>query len=199
MFVNVSAYFESCRLNPTCNQLYVDMYRYERNGTDRAAARTPSNYGQPIRRIEPNGLGQAVNQISFTFIHSGNFSGFYIGVRATGTCASIRRLQVYYNSFQPFAPSPVICPETGLPPQGTTIQVNCSCPANSDRTSPNLTLTCSSDGTCTGNTSCQCQEGYQQLPRQCEGTYATSKFITVAMGIARSCHENATGTYFCTH
>ena len=199
VIVNVSAYFESCRLIPTCNRLYVDMYRYERNGQDDAAARTTSNYGQPIRRIQPNGLGQAVNQISFTFTPSGNFSGFYIGVRATGTCASIRRLQVYYNSFQPFAPSSVICPETGLPPQDTTIQVNCSCPANSARTSSNLTLTCSSDGTCTGNSSCQCLEGYRQLPRQCEGTYATSKFITVAMGIARSCHENATGTYFCMH
>ena len=171
VFVNVSAYFESCRLarNPRCNQLYVDMYLYERNGQDRAAARTTSNY-QFIRRIQPNGLGRAVNQISFTFIPSGNFNGFYIGVRATGTCASIRRLQVYYNSFQPIAPSPVICPKTGLPPQGTTIQVTCSCPANSVRTSSNLTLTCSSDGTCTGNPSCQCLEGYRQLPRQCEGT-----------------------------
>ena len=71
VFVNVSAYFESCRLNPPCSRLYVDMYRYERNGTDRAAARTTINYGQPIRRIQPNGLGQAVNQISFPFIPSG--------------------------------------------------------------------------------------------------------------------------------
>ena len=172
VFVNVSAYFESCRLarNPTCSQLYVDMYRYERNGTDRAAARTTSNYGQPIRRIQPNGLGQAVNQISFTFIPSGNFNGFYIGVRATGTCASIRRLQVYYNTFQPIAPSPVICHETGLPPQGTTIQVTCSCPANSVRTSSNLQLTCSSDGTCTGNPSCQCLEGYGFQGAECNGT-----------------------------
>ena len=173
VFVNVSAYFEGCRLNPSCSQLYVDMYRYERNGTDRAAARTPSNYGQPMR-IQPNGLGQAVNQLSFTFIPSGNFIGVYIGVRATGTCTSIRRLQVYYNSFQPFAPSPVICPVTGVPPQGTMIQVICSCPANSVRTSSSLTLTCSSDRTCTGNPSCQCLQGYRQLPRQCEGTYVKS-------------------------
>ena len=171
VFVNVSAYFESCRLarNPRCNRLYVDMYHYERNGTDLAAARTPRNYRQ-LMLIEPNGLGQAVNQITIPFIPSGNFNGFYIGVRSNGTCASIRRLQVYYNPFQPPAPDLVICPETGLPPQGTTIQVKCSCPANSVRTSSSLTLTCSSDGTCTGNPSCQCLEGYGFQGAECNGT-----------------------------
>jgi len=53
VFVNVSAGFTECRLaqNPRCNQLYVDVYRYERNGRNDAAARTTSNY-QLIRRVQ---------------------------------------------------------------------------------------------------------------------------------------------------
>lgn len=42
MFVNVSAGFIECRFtyNPRCNQLYVDVYYYEKNGRNDAIART---------------------------------------------------------------------------------------------------------------------------------------------------------------
>ena len=34
VFVNITANFQECRLNPSCTQYYVDMYHYERNGVD---------------------------------------------------------------------------------------------------------------------------------------------------------------------
>ena len=170
VFVNISAGFTECRLaqNPRCNQLYIDMYRYERNGRNDSAATTTSNY-QFIRRIQqPNGFAQRAYQTSFTFIPSGNSNGFYLGFKDTGTCVNIHHIQIYYNKFTPVALSPVICPETGLPPAGTTASVTCSCPANSVATS-SLQMTCRSDGTCTGNPTCQCNEGYQKLSGQCRG------------------------------
>jgi len=176
VFVNISAGFTECRLNSQCNQLYVDMYRYERNGRNDAVARTTNNY-QLIRRVQqPNGFAQRSYQTSFTFIPSGNSNGFYIGFKDTGTCVNIQRIQIYYNKFIPVAPSPVICPETGLPPAGTTASVTCSCPANSVANS-SLQMTCHSDGTCTGNPTCPCNEGYQKLPGECRGTFSTSEFI----------------------
>jgi len=172
VFVNISAGFTECRLaqRPRCNQLYVDMYRYERNGRNDAAARTTSNY-QLIRRVQqPNGFAQRTYRTSFTFNPSGNTNGFYVGIRATGTCINVQRLQIYYNEFMPNVDPPVRCPQTGLPPAGTTASVTCSCPANSVATS-DLQLICSSDGTCIGNPTCQCHEGYQELSRQCRGAH----------------------------
>ena len=171
VFVSVSAYFEGCRLarNPTCNQLYVDMYRYERNGMDRAAARNTSNYGQPMR-IQPNGLGQAVNQISFSFIPSGNFNGFYIGVRANGTCASIRRCQVYYRISPKRTVGLVTYPEIALPALGSTTPVTgvASCAPNS-RNLTSLQVTCFADGNCEDSATCACNQGYKHLATCCIG------------------------------
>ena len=113
VFVNISAGFTECRLaqNPRCNQLYVDMYRYERNGRNDGAARTTSNY-QLIRRIQqPNGFARRTYRTSFTFNPSSNFNGFYVGIRATGTCINIQRLQIYYNESPPVTSPPVVtCP-----------------------------------------------------------------------------------------
>jgi len=143
------------------------MYRYERNERDDAVARTTSNY-QLIRRVQqPNGFAQRTYQTSITFIPSGNSNGFYLGFKDTGTCVNIQRIQIYYNKFTPVAPSPVICPETGLPPAGTTASVTCSCPANSVATS-SFQMTCRSDGTCTGNPTCQCQGGYGLQEEHCK-------------------------------
>ena len=174
VFVNISTNFQECRLasNPSCTQLYVDMYRYERNGADATAASTTTNY-QLVRRIEqPSGfIGQQYNA-SFSFTPSGNTNGFYLGFRDTGTCVNILRLQVYYNALQPVVDPPVTCPEVGRPPQGSTVPVTCSCPPNSTvAPGSSLQLTCYPDGTCTGNPSCQCKEGHQEITGGCRGTY----------------------------
>ena len=125
---------------------------------------------------KPNGFAQQTYQTSFTFIPTGSFNGFYLGFKDTGTCVNIQRIQIYYKKFTPVASSPVICPETGLPPAGTTASVTCSCPANSVATS-SLQMTCRSDGTCTGNLTCQCQGGYGLQEEHCEGTRHTTEII----------------------
>ena len=96
VFVNITANFQECRLNSACTQLYVDMYRYERNGVDATAARDTSNY-QFIRRFEqPSGFSQQQYSASFSFTPN-NTNGFYLGFRDTGTCVNLQRLQVYYS------------------------------------------------------------------------------------------------------
>ena len=89
---------------------------------------------------------------------------------------NIQRLQIYYNEFMPDVDPPVVCPRTGLPPQGTSASVTCSCLANSVATS-DLQLTCHSDGTCTGNPTCQCWGGYGLQEERCEGTSHSAEII----------------------
>ena len=96
VFVNITANFQECRLNPGCTQLYIDMYRYERNGVDATAARDTNNY-QFVRRIEqPSDFSGQQYAASF-FFASGDTNGFYLGFRDNGTCVNILRLQVYYS------------------------------------------------------------------------------------------------------
>ena len=172
VFVNITANFQECRLNSACTQLYVDMYRYERDGVDATAARNTTNY-QFVRRIEqPSGFSQQQYAASFNFTPSGNTNGFYLGFRDTGTCLNILRLQVYYIIICPVVDPPVVCPKVGQPRQGSTVQVSCSCPANSIVTpGSSLQLTCHSDGTCDGNPSCQCNEGYREVTGGCVGMH----------------------------
>ena len=171
--MNITANFQECRLAryPNCTRLYFDMYRYERNGVDATAARTTNNY-QLVRRIEqPSNFSGQQYAASFSFTPSGNTNGFYLGFRDTGTCVNLQRLQVYYNALQPVVDPPVVCPEVGRPPQGSTLPVTCSCPANSTvAPGSSLQLTCYPNGTCTGNPLCQCDEGHQAITRRCRGT-----------------------------
>ena len=180
--MNITANFQECRLNlannPSCTQLYVDMYRYERNGMDATAARTTTNY-QFLRRIEqPSGFSQQMYETSFNFTPSGNFNGFYLGFRDTGTCVNILRLQVYYIALQPPVDPPVVCPEVGRPPQGSTVPVTCSCPGNSTVTpGSSLQLTCYRNRTCDSNPSCQCNDGYREIIRGCVGMHISYALV----------------------
>ena len=101
VFVNITANFQECRLNPSCTQLYVDMYRYERNGVDATAARNTNNY-QFERRIEqPSDFSGQQYPDSFSFTSNDtnrSYLGFYLGFRANDTCVNILRLQVYYST-----------------------------------------------------------------------------------------------------
>ena len=101
VFVNITANFQECRLNPSCTQLYLDMYRYERNGVDATAARNTNNY-QLVRHIEqPSDFSGQQYADSFFFTSNdtnGSYLGFYLGFRANDTCVNILRLQVYYST-----------------------------------------------------------------------------------------------------
>ena len=97
VFVNITANFQECRLNPSCTQLYFDMYRYERNGVDAIAARSTTNYQLVQRIVQPSNFSgqQYMTSLSFT---PGDTNGFYLGFRDTGTCVNILRVQVYYST-----------------------------------------------------------------------------------------------------
>jgi len=171
VFVNISAGFTECRLaqNPPCNQLYVDVYRYERNGRNDAAARTTSNY-QLVRRIQqPNGFAQRTYQTSFNFSPSGNSNGLYIGVRATGTCINVQRLQIYYRASPRRTDGLVTYPEIALPTRSSTAAVTdiATCAANSHNLT-SLQVTCFADGRCDTDATCACNPGYEyNITTQC--------------------------------
>ena len=175
VFVNISAGFTECRLaqNPPCNQLYVDVYRYERNGRNDAAARTTSNY-QHVQRIQqPDGFVQRTYQTSSTFIPSGNFNGFYIGIRDTGTCVNIQRIQIYYRASPSRTDGLVTYPEIALPALSNNAAVTdiAMCAANS-RNLTSLQVACFTDGRCEDIATCACNPGYKyvaSMPPQCRG------------------------------
>ena len=164
--VNISVSFAECRQNSNCNQLFVDLYIYERNGREDTAARNTSNY-QHVRRIEqPSAFSGREYAASFSFTPSGNFNGFYLGFRdtASSTCVNIQRLQVYYRFHPQRVVGLVTYPEIALPPENTTTPTRlvAICAANSQPTS-SLQFMCYPNGTCVGNPSCQCRVGHQEV------------------------------------
>ena len=176
VFVNITANFQDCRLNPgSCTQLYVDMYRYERNGVDATAARTTTNY-QLVRRIEqPSDFSGQEYAASFSFTPPGSTNGFYLGFRATGTCVNIRRLQVYYRISPRRTDGLVTHPEIALPRADSigSMTAMAVCAANSTNLT-SLLLTCFANGSCVDVASCACIPGYEYVAgtggsAQCRG------------------------------
>ena len=178
--MNITANFQECRLNSACTQLYVDMYRYERNGVDATAARNTTNY-QLVRRIEqPSGFSQQQYAASLCFTPLGNTNGFYLGFRDTGTCVNILRLQVYYRT-KPQSPVGLVTyPEIALPPKDSSEAVTAiaSCAANSTNLTSFL-VTCFANGTCVDVASCGCVPGHEYIAgtggsAQCSGESNTT-------------------------
>ena len=173
--VNISVRFAECRQNTDCNQLFVDLHIYERNGREDTAARNTSNYRHVQRIEQPSVFSGREYAASFSFTPSGNFNGFYLGFRDTdnSTCANIQRLQVYYRFLPRRVVGLVTYPEIALP-LATPTRIVAICAANSEPTS-SLQLMCYSNGTCVGDPSCQCRVGYQEVQLQnreaeCRGT-----------------------------
>ena len=172
VIVNITTNFQECRLNPSCNQLYVDMYRYERNGVDATAARTTTNY-QFVRRIEqPSGFSGQQYTTSFNFTPSGNTNGFYLGFRDTGTCVNILRIQVYYRISPQRTDGLVTYPEIALPRQGSTTAM-ATCAANSTNLT-SLLVMCFANESCVDVASCACVPGHEYVngtggSAQCSG------------------------------
>ena len=164
VFVNISVNFQECRLNPSCTQLYVDMYRYERNGVDATAARNTANY-QLVQRIEqPSDFIGQQYAASFSFTPSGNTNGFYLGFKDTVTCINLQHLQVYYRISPQRNVGLVLYPEIALPLQGSSGSMTAMavCAANS-RNLTNLLITCFANGSCVDVASCACVPGYEYV------------------------------------
>ena len=177
VLINISASFAECRLaqNHCCNQLCVDMYHYERNGRNDAAARTTSNY-QLVQRIQqPNGFTSRMYQTSFTFIPSGNSDGFHIGVRDNGTCINIQRLQIYYRASHRRTDGLVTYLEIALPTCSSTETVTgiATCAVNSHNLM-SLQVTCFANGTCEDIATCACNPGYEYV-LQCQHSAEVSE------------------------
>ena len=190
VFVNITTNFQECRLasNPSCTQLYVNMYRYERNGVDATAARTTANY-QFVRRIEqPSNFQQFAG--SFNFTPSGNTNGFYLGFRDTGTCVNLLRIQVYYRISPERTDGLVTYPEIALPPKDSseTVTAMATCAANSTNLT-SLLVTCFANGSCVDVASCACVPGYEYVAgtrgsAQCRGESNTAALPMLASSVS---------------
>ena len=188
MFVNITAYFQECRLNPSCTQLYLDMYRYERIGADATAARNTANY-QLVRRIQrPSNFSGQNYMTSFSFTPSSNTNGFYLGVRDTGTCVNIQRLQVYYRISPQRTDGLVLYPEIALPHAGSTTAM-ATCAANSSNLT-SLLVMCFANGSCVDVASCACVPGYEYVAGtrgsaqcSCKSTIPVAMLLSVPTSI----------------
>ena len=189
VFVNITAISQECRLasNPSCTQLYVDMYRYERNGVDTTAARTTTNY-QFVQRIkQPSDFSGQKYMTSFSFTPSGNTNGFYLGFRDTGTCINIMPLQVYYRISPQRNVGLVMYPEIALPRTGSTTAM-ATCAANSSNLT-SLLVMCFANESCADVASCACVPGHEYMngtggSAQCSGKSNTAALTTLASPVS---------------
>ena len=93
--------------------------------------------------------------------------GFYLGIKDTGTCGSIKRLQVYYLVCPSAAVHLVRYPEVALPPDGVTSPTvaQATCVANAELDSgESADIRAFHDGRCEFDVSCRCLEGYEETP-----------------------------------
>ena len=93
--------------------------------------------------------------------------GFYLGIKDTGTCGSIKRLQFYYLVCPSAAVHLVRYPEVALPPDGVTSPTvaQATCVANAELDSgESADIRAFHDGRCEFDVSCHCLEGYEENP-----------------------------------
>ena len=146
-----------------CNINFLTIHRYDRDHPDSAAQVDTGNYNQLQQIDYPPGSGVTT---TFTF-RPGARQGFYLGIKDTGTCSSIRRLQVYYLVCPGAAVHLVTYPELALPPNGVTSSTTgeASCVANAELDSgESADIQAFHDGQCNYDVSCRCLEGYEENP-----------------------------------
>ena len=146
-----------------CNINFLTFHRYDRDQPNSAAQVNTGNYNQ-LQQIDYPNPGFMDVTATFTFLRPGARQGFYLGIKDTGTCGSIRRLQVYYLVCPGAAVHLVTYPELALPPDGVTTD-EASCVANAELDSgESADIRAFHDGRCDYDVSCHCLEGYEENP-----------------------------------
>ena len=163
--------FTPCSANPACFNPFVTIYIFNTDSQVSDAVRTsignyvPLNGNELESRIQQVGGTAEEKLFRYTGMRKAdgtNYNGFYLGFRDQGTCGQINRVRVYHRIAPGYSQGLLTCPDIALPIEGTTDTNTgpCSCATNAAG-STSLDLTCSADGTCTGNPSCGCVPGYQ--------------------------------------
>ena len=125
-----------------------------------------------------------------------SIKGFYLGFQDTGTCGQVGRVIASHKRSPGFrdAANLVTCPDTALPPTGSTqlSTTTCSCDSNSVAVA-SLERSCDVNGVCTGSPACACKAGYEL---NSEGT-CTGELTLHSREITRwyCLNSNLGGTY----
>ena len=177
IFVNVTYSYPTCFGN--CHP-YVTLYRYDTSVPVPPAGRiTTSNYHLLIGSETTSRFGSAstTTMIQETGVpRSSSFTGFYLGIRDTGTCGfPVQRVIIYYKVCEAKTGKLVTLPEEALPLESAGSGVySGGCVPNAHAVTSLMVDINSVTGSCTeratGGARCECDAGYYRVNGTlCEG------------------------------
>ena len=163
--LDITFRFSQCTGNPACTNDFVTLYRFDTNTIVPLSAHTnPANYIPMFG----SGTDSHLQQVGFRnvnimrkFTIPGDYTGFYLGIRDTGTCGQVQRVYLYYTPCKELLDGLVYYPELVRPPISTNscYTAEACCAPNSHSTTSPIYRACS-DGRCERNVTCECDPGY---------------------------------------
>ena len=163
----ISFRFAQCKTRPDCDNDFANVYKFDVPSIQDAASQTnAANY-----LSNKLGVLQQVSLFDFDTVEwrvvrpaDPSIKGFYLGFEDIGTCGQVSRILASHMRAPGFrdASNLVTCPDTALPPTGSTKQSTstCSCDSNSVAVA-SLERSCDMNGVCTGSPACACKAGYE--------------------------------------
>ena len=178
IFVNVTYSYPACF--GSCHP-YVTLYRYDTSVPVPAGRTTTSNY-QLLTGSETTsrfGSASTSSMIQETGVsRPSSFTGFYLGIRDTGTCGfPVQRVIIYYKVCEAKTGELVTLPEEALPLESAGSGVYSGrCVPNASAVTSLMVDINSVTGSCTeratGGARCECDAGYYRF----NGTFCEGKF-----------------------
>lgn len=164
MLFDIDFRFTQCTSNPNCLDDFARLHIYEVTSIlDPVSRFDQSNY-KLLRVLQQEGSSNTNLQFSIPRSSDSNINGFYLAFEDVGTCGQIERLLTYHLRAPGFKDSDnlVTCPDTALPPSGTTRLTTsfCTCDLNAVSTA-SLERSCDASGVCSGSPACACKPGYE--------------------------------------
>ena len=96
-----------------------------------------------------------------SFRPPGDYTGFYLGIRDTGTCGQVKRIFLYYEPCKKMQKGLVNCPEVVRPPAGSGPNIAEACCAPNSHNTTSRTVRAHSNGTCECDVMCESDAGYR--------------------------------------
>ena len=169
VFLKVTFRFSQCSSNPACRNDYVTLYRFDTNSIVPTSTLTnPAKYiplfgpGTETTDSRLQQVGTTDIGVVRSFETSGNYAGFHLGIRDTGTCGQVKRIFLYYKPCKELLDGLVYYLELVRPPASSPnpcYTAEACCAPNAHSTT-SLTYRACNDGRCERNVRCECDPGY---------------------------------------
>ena len=160
--------FTDCFRFRACTQNSVTLHRFDTDVQDSAAQVDPLNYIEIAELVQTSTRDDS--QLTLRFDNPITTAGFYLAIHDTGTCGSIKRIQVYYQVCNRLVDNLVTYPELPFPPADSVDSPTigeATCTANSalnPLVSSSNEISVLVSGECLYDVTCRCNEGYEEDP-----------------------------------